>query len=248
MSCNDNDVAPPSTCKVITGSVAEFNAKWDYQYDAEGFIKSQNIEFLENDSTTSKYTNGGFKILNGRLVGLENPDGLKEEYVYTNELVSAINIQDPNDPAYADYQIKVENDANGRIAKMTDNKGRTSTVKRDTRGNILEVEIKDQAGKQVYLGQYSGYDGKKTLEDTFKGWPINVLGYYANYMQLDYNNFGAGGNPAKFKASHQGVPAIDHERTYEYNSAGFPTKISITTDRVNATPAYSFDFGYSECK
>ena len=138
--------------------------------------------------------------------------------------MSQISIVDKDASAnFKNYKISIEADANNRIIKMTDTNGLQSDLKRDDKGNLIEVvttRLKDK--KVIQRLVRAGFDGKKTYFDLLKGRQFDCRLFYENYMFTPNFIIGGSGNPLNIKIyDENNILTFDADYAYTYNADGY---------------------------
>ena len=233
-SCKKEEAVTPtvtSTTKVFSGcriDVEETDIsrkfKTTYGYNSDGFITDINVVNLDNPK---QYNNIKAFYKDGLLSTLSDDGGDLEQYEYTNGVLSKITITSTSEASYKGYQINIEADTNKQIIAMVDSKGYRCTITRDTKGNIVELKTTKISDNSIAsVTQLSDYDGKKNLSELYKGWPLNFLSNYSDYMTYRTLLFanGTSGNPRKIS---------DLEYRYEYSIEGYPTRIETVNKTSN---------------
>ena len=253
-SCKENQPAPVPTPACNIGSETGVNNayKLEYTYGAAGLPEGVTISVKDNASgqlkpvATPKYT-----YENNRLVKVTDGD-VEEKWEYNaNGFLSRLTVVKTPETAYLNYTLNFETDTNGRITKVTDSKGVQTTVKRDAQGNITEtLTVNTSTNEEIYRIVLSGYDNKKSLYDSFKGWSFSVLGYYAEYIKFPLFTTNAGGNATKRTEHEAGKAVTETSYTYTYTSTGFPLTEQSLTKFLDGSgiATYSRTFAYTDCK
>lgn len=254
ISCQEKEPAPVPTPTCNIGSETGVNNayKLDYLYNANGLPQGLNVSVKDNTSgqlksvATAQYT-----YENNRLVKVVDGE-VEEKLEYnTQGALTRLTVVKTPESAYVNYTLNFETDANQRIVKVTDSKGIQTTIKRDTQGNVTETLTTDtRTNQELYRIVLSGYDNKKSLYDSFKGWSFSVLGYYADYIKFPLFTTGAGGNATKRTDYEAGKAITEITYTYTYNTTNFPLSEQSLTKFLDGSgiSTYSKTFTYADCK
>lgn len=253
-SCKEKEPAPVVTpaCNISSETGVNNAYKLDYLYNTNGLPQALNVSVKDNATGqlkpvgTAQYT-----YENSRLVKVTDGD-VEEKLEYnTQGALTRLTVVKTNESAYVNYTLTFETDANQRITKVMDSKGVQTTIKRDSQGNITEtLTVNASTNQELYRTVLSGYDNKKSIYDGFKGWPFNVLEYYADYVKLPLFTAGAGGNAGKRTDYEAGKAVTEITYTYTYNSTGFPLTEQSLTKFLDGSgiATYSRIFTYTDCK
>ncbi len=255
ISCKKNiepTPVPTPTCNIGSETGVNNAYKLEYTYSADGLPQSLNVSVKDNGSgqlkpvATARYT-----YENNRLVKVVDGEvEEKLEYDAKGALVR-LTVVKTNEVAYQNYTLNFETDANQRITKLTDSKGIQTVIKRDSQGNITETLTTDtRTNQEVYRVVLSGYDNKKSVYDSFKGWSFSVLGYYADYIKFPLFTTAASGNPTKRTEYDSGKAITEITYTYTYTTTGFPLTEQSLTKFLDGSgiATYSKTFTYTDCK
>ncbi|MES2795985.1 MAG: hypothetical protein V4683_08470 [Bacteroidota bacterium] len=211
-----------------------------YSFNDDGYITQINTK--TSNSTTNfmqSFPSVNLSYKDGILVSLETT-GYKEQYEYTDEALTRISVPIDANLKYLNYEIKIDNDANKRIIKMTD-KNNISDIKRDVNGNIIEVKLTNISTKEeVERLELSDYDGKKSLSSLFKGWRFYVKNDVDRYMVNPFFSAGLSGNPRQIKQYIGGKLETTYMLTYEYSKNDFPIKLNITNQNTQKTETLNY--------
>ncbi len=214
------------------------NARYDYGKDGviDGITDTYTKEGFNRGYTT------GFLYENSLLIQLSQPNsGLLEKYEYKNGVLSKIIIVSTEQKNYIGYTIDIETDANKKIIKMTDSKGYQSDIKRDGKGNLLELKtIRITDKKEIFRLVNSDFDNKKSISELFKGWQFDVRQYYGDYMAMPFFSVGGSGNPIKTQTYNEGLLGTDLEYTFNYTADGYPTRMEILNKVTNKKTVYNY--------
>ena len=253
-SCKEKAPAPVTTPACNIGSETGVNNayKLEYQYSASGLPEALNVSVKDNatgqlkPAATIQYT-----YENSRLVKVVDAD-VEEKVEYNSKgALTRLTVVKTNESAYVNYTLNFETDDNLRITKITDSKGVQTTIKRDSQGNITEtLTVNASTNRELYRIVLSGYDNKKSLYDSFKGWSVNVLEYYADYIKFPLFTTSAGGNAGKRTEYEAGKAITEITYTYTYNTTGFPLTEQSLTKFLDGSgiSTYSRIFTYPDCK
>lgn len=255
LSCKKtNDPVPVPTPACNIGSETGINNvyKLEYLYNAAGLPEGLNIAVKDNATGQLKPVGvAKYTYENNRLVKVVDGDvEEKLEYNSSGALIR-LTVVKTDEPAYVNYSLNFEIDANQRIMKVTDSKGVQTTLKRDSQGNITETRtINVSTNQELYRIELSGYDNKKSVYDAFKGWPFSVLGYYAEYIKFPLFTTGAGGNATKRVEYEAGKAFSETTYTYTYAANGFPLMEQSLTKFLDGSGigTNSRTFTYTDCK
>lgn len=256
-ACGKNQAPAPipvatPVCNISSETGVNNTYKLEYIYSASGSPEGVNVSIknaadgLLKPVSTARYT-----YENNRLVKVV--DGAVEEVLeYTPAgALNRLTVTKTVEPAYVNYTLSFETDANQRITKVTDSMGKQTTIKRDTKGNITEtLTTETQTGKELYRLELSNYDNRKSVYDSFKGWQLSVLGYYAEYIKFPLFTTGAGGNAGKRIDYVAGKAFSETTYTYTYNENGFPLTEQVFTrfSDGSGVATNSRTFTYVDCK
>ncbi len=256
-SCGKNQAPTPipvttPVCNISSETGVNNTYKLEYLYNASG--SPQGVNVLVKNATSGQLqpvSMAQYTYENSRLVKVV--DGAVEETMEyaSNGALIRLTVVKTIEPAYVNYTLNFETDANQRITKVTDSMGKQTTVKRDTQGNITETLTTDtKTGQEIYRIELSGYDNRKSIYDSFKGWSFSVLSYYADYIKFPFFTTGAGGNAGKRMDYAAGKALQETTYTYTYNENGFPlTEQSLTRFSDGSGIATSSrTFVYADCK
>lgn len=254
-SCKENNQPTPvitPACNIGSETGVNNAYKLEYTYTNNGLPQGLNVSVKDNASgqlkpvATAQYTyenNRLVKVIDGEVEE-------KLEYNTNGALIRLIVVKTP-ESNYINYTLNFETDANQRITKVTDSKGVQTTIKRDSQGNIIEtLTTNASTNQELYRVVLSGYDNKKSLYDSFKGWPFSVLGYYADYIKFPLFTTGAGGNATKRTDYEAGKAITDITYTYTYTTTNFPLTEQSFTKFLDGSgiATYSKTFTYMDCK
>ena len=254
-SCNPKEEpAPVPTyfCPISSETGVNDAYKLEYTYNNAGLIEGLRVSLKDNTSGQLQFaSNAQYTYANNRLVKII--DGAVEETLtYTSDgALRSLVVDKTVEPAYINYTLTFETDANKRISKITDTKGLQTTIKRDAQGNIIETITTNTATNQeVYRNVLSDFDNKKTVQDGFEGWPFSILTYYGDYIKVPLFVAGAGGNYTKRVEYVAGKATRETTYTYTYNEQDFPlTEQSLTRFLDGSGIAtYSKTYTYNSCK
>lgn len=229
---------------VVNDPVANFETV-KFNYDKDGFIISADAIYKRNNTQVGSQA---FRMTykDGFLTQYNDSGQLHiENYEYLNGILSTIKIPTSNMPDFVNLAIKISTDANKRIIKMEDNRGNISIIKRDAKGNIIEIR-ETEGTDEVFRMEITAYDNKKTIYDLMKGFQFDVFVYAGIYMERPLYSVGASGNPLKAKVYRKGILKEDLEFSYEYTSEGYPTKIVSTNLIFNKVITQTIE--YAGCK
>jgi len=252
-SCKEKEPAPVATPACTIGSETGVNNayKLEYLYTANGL---QGLSVSVKDNATGQLkpvAMAQYTYENSRLVKVVDGD-VEEKLEYNAQgVLTRLTVVKTSEPAYVNYTLNFETDANQRITKVTDSKGVQTTIKRDTQGNITEtLTINSSTNQELYRIVLSDYDNKKSVYDAFKGWPFSVLGYYADYVKFPLFTTGAGGNAGKRTDYEAGKAITEITYTYTYNTTGFPLTEQSLTKFLDGSgiATYSRTFTFTGCQ
>lgn len=255
ISCKENNQPAPvttPTCNIGSETGVNNAYKLEYTYTASGLPEGLNVSVKDNATgqlkpvATAQYT-----YENSRLVKVVDGE-VEEKLEYnTKGALTRLTVVKTPETVYVNYTLNFETDTNQRITQITDSKGLQTTIKRDAQGNITEtLTISMNTNQELYRIVLSGYDNKKSLYDSFKGWSFSVLGYYADYIKFPLFTTGAGGSATKRTDYEAGKALSEITYTYTYTSAGFPLTEQSLTKFLDGSgiATYSKTFTYRDCK
>ncbi len=230
---------------VVNDPVANFETV-KFNYDKDGFINYTESTFKRNNTNVGSQTNR-MTYKDGLLVQFNDAEQRHiEVYEYLNGIISTIKIPTSNAAVFVNLAIKISTDANKKIIKMEDNRGNISTIKRDTKGNIIEVKVMNDGTDESFRMEIIGYDNKKTIYELLKGFQFDIFPLVDTYTEKPLFSVGASGNPLKAKVYRKGILKEDWEFAYEYTSEGYPTKIVSTNILFNKVITQTIE--YAGCK
>ncbi|WP_428666630.1 hypothetical protein [Runella sp.] len=256
-SCNKNQdptpipVATP-VCNISSETGVNNSYKLEYLYNTSGSPEGVNISTKNTaDGQLKPVSTARYTYENGRLVKVV--DGAVEEVLEYSPggALTRLTVAKTVEPAYVNYTLNFETDANQRITKVMDSMGKQTTIKRDAQGNITEtLTVDTKTGQELYRIELSGYDNRKSVYDSFKGWSFSVLSYYADYVKFPLFTTGAGGNAVKRIDYVAGKAFSETTYTYTYTSNGFPlTEQSFTRfSDGSGVGTNGRTFAYTNCK
>jgi YD repeat-containing protein len=255
ISCKKNiepTPVPTPTCNIGSETGVNNAYKLEYTYSADGLPGGLNVSVKDNVSgqlkpvATVRYT-----YENSRLVKVVDGE-VEEKLEYNpNGILTRLTVVKTPEADYVNYTLNFETDANQRITKVTDSKGRQTTIKRDAQGNITETLTTDtRTNQELYRIVLGGYDNKKSLYDSFKGWSFSVLGYYADYIKFPLFTTAASGNATKRTDYEAGKALTEITYTYTYTTTDFPLTEQSFTKFLDGSgiATYSKTFTYTDCK
>ena len=201
-----------------------------YTYDSAGLINFSGVweQSISKNIRTSKGGTERYTYQDGLLVALEESDGWKESFEYKNGALSRITIPVDANKRWLDYEIKIENNVDNKIIKLTDY-ATIIDIQRDANNNIIVLKQTNIAtNKEERRMEYSDYDGKKSKDNLFKGWPYDVSNFIDEYMLNPHFSSGTGGNPRQIIEYKEGKLEAKYLLSYEYSTNGYPIKTQIT--------------------
>lgn len=243
---------PTPVCNISSETGVNNTYKLEYIYGASGLPEGVNVSIKNTaDGLLKPVSTARYTYENNRLVKVV--DGAVEETLEyaPNGALTRLTVDKTIEPAYVNYTLSFETDANLRITKVTDSMGKQTTIKRDAKGNITEtVTTNIQTGQELHRIELSGYDNRKSVYDSFKGWSFSVLNYYADYIKFPLFTTGASGNAGKRIDYVAGKSFSETTYTYTYNENGFPlTEQSFTRfSDGSGVATNSRTFVYADCK
>ena len=238
LSCKKEDIASASTTPSTNCRIQEQYGE-KYVYNADGFITKRTGTYLDANNKTVTYEVEHI-YTDGLLTSVKEDGIATEAYSYTNGVLSQIKLLVNNDPDYKDYKINIETDVNKRIIKMTDTNGLQSDLKRDEKGNLIEVITINVNTKKV-ISRYvrSNFDGKKTHHELLKGWQFDVRKYYGDYMDQPNFIIGGSGNALNIKIyGENNLLTFDADYLYTYTFEGY-WKTQDFTNKINGVKSSS---------
>lgn len=256
-ACGKNQAPAPipvttPVCNIGSETGVNNTYKLEYIYSASRSPEGVNVSVKNTaDGLLKPVSTARYTYESSRLVKVV--DGAVEEVLeYTPAgALARLTVTKTVEPAYVNYTLSFETDANQRITKVTDSMGKQTTVKRDTKGNITEtLTTETQTGKELYRLEFSGYDNRKSIYDSFKGWSFSVLTYYADYIKFPLFTTGAGGNAGKRIEYVAGKVFSETTYTYTYNESGFPLTEQVFTrfSDGSGVATNGRTFTYTDCK
>lgn len=230
---------------VIDDPVITFLIK-KFKYDKDGFIINTETAYKRNNTEIGTQTSK-MSFKDGLLAQFSDAGLIHiENYQYLNGALSSIKIPSSDTPSLVNFEIKITTDADKRIIKMEDNYKNVTVIKRDAKGNIIEIKVTDEVANEVFKMEFSSYDNKKTIYELMKGFQFDSFADANTYMEKPFFSVGASGNPLKAKVYRKGILKEDLEFTYDYTAEGYPTKITSTNILFNKVITQTIE--YEGCK
>ena len=124
-------------------TVANGRRSLSYEYNAGGQIASVRLSGPGVAPRTVRY-----EYLDGRLVGVTSPGGIRTRYLYVDGRLTSETVGDAAKPAYV-----TEYDSDGRVVAQTDAKGGRSTWSWDTEGIRGTSTMTDPTGGK-WINEY----------------------------------------------------------------------------------------------
>ncbi|MDX5419134.1 MAG: RHS repeat protein [Hymenobacteraceae bacterium] len=221
---DENDLAPipapdPTACALVR--ITEGKAVTDFNYDAQGYItnivENDGANFSKKETVYTYDTNR--QVIRSDYFYDNYPDITNSPthtvYTYTNGLVSRV------EHYYSDDSVMLEEafmyDLNGRIEKITNSSGSTTTFAYNTESNITEMLIE---GDEKIKVEYEKYDNNKT--------PFSAANGYLNLFNNSANNPGFSTTMQRLDGEDKMITNSDFR--YEYNELDLPTRIEKHQD------------------
>lgn len=202
-------------------------------YDAQGRRKeAKNYSYSAagmalHSITTLEYNNGGqLQVFRFDFVNPVTKD-IHREYVYDAQgRVSEVKHHAANIPTYMETRT-YQGDKVRIDGKLNNVAAYSYEITFDAKGNVTKEVYDDKTSNDDRLTEYLQYDDKNNN--------LYIPGSYKNSRN----------NPLKIKYTYADTGVSENyteTNTYEYNSAGFVTKRTVTTTRVPAEAPYVYEF------